>query len=265
MDKKDVTDAIKKIRESSKKRNFVQNFDLVINLKDLNLKKAEHQVDTYAALHYPVGKGVKVAAFIGPEMSSQKDAVDLAITQEDFSKYTGKKDLKNLAKSYDYFIAQATLMPKVATEFGKVLGPRGKMPNPKAGCVVPPNANLRQVKERLQKLTRISAKTVPIVQCVVGNEQSKDEEITDNVMTIYNHLLHALPNEAHNIKNAYLKLTMGKPVQIGKEGEENKAAAKKAIKKPKKELEEKHEEEIAEEETEEKETKAKKPAKKSEK
>jgi len=42
-----------------------------------------------------------------------------------------------------------------------------------------------------------------------------NDDVTENVLTVYNSLLHALPNENHNIKDVYLKLTMGKPVKIG--------------------------------------------------
>jgi len=219
MNKKEILEAITEVRKNSKKRNFKQKFDLIINLKDLDLKKVENQVETYISLHYPNGKPKKIGAFIGPELGSQKDDVDTAIISDDFDKYKDKKVLKKLANSHDYFIAQATLMAKVATTFGAVLGPRGKMPSPKAGCVVPPNANLKQVAEKLHNLIKVSAKIVPIVQVIVGGEDSKDEEIVDNTLTIFNGLIHALPNEKHNIKNVLLKYTMGKPVLIGKQKE----------------------------------------------
>jgi ribosomal protein L1 len=104
----------------------------------------------------------------------------------------------------------------VAQTFGKVLGTRGKMPNPKAGCVVPPKTALKPLYERLQKTVHLKAKTQLVVKCSVGSEDQNEDEVVDNVMTAYNAVLHKLPNESHNIKNVLLKLTMGKPVRIDK-------------------------------------------------
>ncbi len=220
MEIKDVAESVRKVKESSTKRKFNQTFDLIITLKDLNLKKPEEQVDFFGTLHHTRGKQVKVAALVGPEMIKQaKEACDLAISAEDFDDYAkDKKKTKKLAREYDFFIAQATIMPKVATAFGKVLGPKGKMPNPKAGCVVPPNANLKMVTEKLRNTARISAKTSPMIQAGVGKEDMKEEEIADNIKTVYDQLIHHLPNERNNIQRIILKLTMGKPFKLDERG-----------------------------------------------
>ena len=42
----------------------------------------------------------------------------------------------------------------------------------------------------------------------------KDEEIAENIFTIYNQLIHVLPKEKHNVKNVIIKLTMGKPIKV---------------------------------------------------
>jgi large subunit ribosomal protein L1 len=153
---------------------------------------------------------------------------------DDFGKYD-KKKAKKLAEEYSFFVAQANLMTQVASAFGKVLGSRGKMPNPKAGCVVPINANLGALAERLRKTVRIKVDANPIYQVAVGIEDMDDNQIVDNVMTVYNALIHALPNDVHNIKNAYLKLTMGDAYKIGEEHKAPQPAEKKASKEAKKE------------------------------
>ena len=105
-------------------------------------------------------------------------------------------------------------MPQIAATFGRVLGPKGKMPNPKAGCVVPPKATLKPLIERLQKLVHVSAKIVPMVQCKVGNESMSDDALSANLVAVFNQLVNLLPGGEQNVKAAYVKLTMGTPVKI---------------------------------------------------
>src|SRR3989338_5004403 len=143
MEKEELQSALQKARDISDKRNFKQSFDLVINLKGLDMKKQEHNVDAFITLPHARGKKTKVCALVGAELFEQaKSVCDFAILSDTFEKYKEKKEIKKLANSYDFFIAQANIMPKVATTFGRIFGPRGKMPNPKSGGVVPPNANL---------------------------------------------------------------------------------------------------------------------------
>jgi large subunit ribosomal protein L1 len=103
----------------------------------------------------------------------------------------------------------------VAAAFGRVLGPKGKMPNPKAGAVFPPNPQLiKPLADKMRKTIRVSAKLVPIVQCMVGAEEMKDDDIAENILFVYDQVIHHLPNEASNIKSVYVKLTMGSAVRI---------------------------------------------------
>lgn len=215
MQKEDFAEAFKEAKQNSPKRNFNQTVDLVINLKNLDMKKAESNLDQYISLHFKRGKKVKVCALVGPELKdAAKEACDNVIEAHDFAKYKDKAAIKKLANEYDFFIAQANVMPQIATAFGRIFGPRGKMPNPKAGCVVPPNANLQQLYDRLQYTVRVQTKNAPSVKCPVGTQDMKDEEVADNALVVYNSVMHALPNEEQNIKNASLKLTMGKPAQV---------------------------------------------------
>jgi large subunit ribosomal protein L1 len=214
MDDKNLKEALAKAKES--KRNFKQTFDLIINLKDLDLKKPEHQIDFFATLHNNKGKKVKVCGLVGPEMVNEsKRVLDFYVVIDDFEKYEKEKKIaKKLASQFDYFVGQANIMPKIATAFGKTLGRRGKMPNPKAGCIVPSNANLESLYNKLQKTVKLSAKKDLVIQCAIGTEDMKDEEIIDNIKTIYDQLIHHLPNEQNNVKNIFVKLTMGKPVKL---------------------------------------------------
>lgn len=214
MDKKKSLDILKKAREASEKKKFTQSFDLIFSLRDIDLKNSNNHVDFFTVLHYSRGKKIKTCALVGPELKDEAEKnCDMVLMADDFEKQT-KKDIKKIAGQIDFFIAQANIMPKVAQIFGPILGPKGKMPNPKAGCVVPPKASLKPLIDNLQKTIRASAKTQPVIQVPIGREDMKDEELADNLWTAYDQIIHHLPNGQHNIKDAYVKTTMGKPVKV---------------------------------------------------
>ncbi|MEM4637455.1 MAG: 50S ribosomal protein L1 [Candidatus Woesearchaeota archaeon] len=216
MDKKDFMNFIKKMRENSPKRNFVQGVDLVVNLQDLDFKKPEHQIDFYIALPHGTGKKKKIAAFVDVDMYDEAKAVcDTVIPLVQFEEYAkDKKKIKKLAKNNDYFIAQSTLMAKVAATFGRILGPRNKMPNPKAGCVVASKSNIKPLYERLQKTIRILARNKPLIQVQIGREDMTDEQLSENLFFVYDQIIHHLPKEKNNIKNVFVKTTMGRAVKV---------------------------------------------------
>src|SRR3972149_11598321 len=109
------------------KRKFEQSIDLLISLKGIDPKK--DNIATIVFIPNKV-KDKKVCGFL----TKKSDAVH-TVTNLDFPKYRDKKTLKNLVKEFDFFIAAAPLMPLVATTFGKVLGPAGKMPSPQLGIL----------------------------------------------------------------------------------------------------------------------------------
>ncbi|MBI5390900.1 hypothetical protein HZB02_05390 [Candidatus Woesearchaeota archaeon] len=220
MDKKNLIVSLQQLKEAASQRKFKQTIDFVINLQSLDLKKPDQQVDIFATLPFGRGRKVKVCAFVAAELLDQSRAVcDKTIVQDEFELYQkDKKLLKKLAAEYDFFIAQATIMPKLATVFGKALGTKGKMPNPKAGCVVPPNANLKQLYEKLQNMVRVKAKTTLGIQCSVGNQETPIDHVAENIQVLYNQVLHALPNEKNNIKSLFMKYTMSHPIHIDLEG-----------------------------------------------
>lgn len=235
MDKTQVLEALKELKTNSPKRNFKQRVDLILVLKNLDMKKTDNQITSFVTLHYTTGKKTTVCALVGPELLAQaKEICDEAVSVEDFPKYD-KKAIKKLAEKYDFFIAQATVMPKVAATFGRIFGPKGKMPNPKAGCVVPPNANLKPLYDKFQKTMKIQTGNQPLIQCGVGTEDMKEEEIADNVLLITESVSHLLPQGNHNIKKALLKLTMSHSVKVGAKAKEGKEKSKERPKVEKKE------------------------------
>src|SRR3989344_4504615 len=124
MELKQALDEIRK----NEKRKFSQSVDLIVNLKGVDLRK--DNVNAIVNLPHKF-KEKKVCAFL-----SKKNEIIDTITQPEFARYKDKKALKELVKKYDFFIASGALMPSVATAFGKVLGPAGKMPSPQLGILM---------------------------------------------------------------------------------------------------------------------------------
>jgi large subunit ribosomal protein L1 len=154
-------------------------------------------------------KDKRVAAFF----EVQHKTID-TITPDQFKKYSEKGELKKLVNNYDFFIAQASVMPKVATTFGRALGPAGKMPSPQQGILI--NADDKLVHDLLMKVNtsiKIKPKEASI-KMPIAKQDMKDSEIIENVMTVYNALLKELPKGKDNVKNIELKFTMTKPYKI---------------------------------------------------
>ena len=217
MDKKIILTAIQELRKNTPKRKFSQSFDLIMNLKDLNLKKETDKVNTFFQFPHSNGKKITVCALVDQALvNTAKKNCDNVVLADTFSTLD-KKQIKKLAINYDYFVAQANIMPAIAKAFGKTLGPKGKMPNPKAGCVVQPTEDLAPVVQKLQKTVKLETKNELAVKIRVGTEAMKDEEIADNIFAAYEKILHTVPQEKQNIKSVMIKLTMGKPAIIADE------------------------------------------------
>ena len=216
MDKKNALEVVKKLREESPQRKFVQAVDVVVNLQDLDFKKPEHQLDFYVVLPHNTGKKKNVVALVDLDMVEEaKAACDIVIPLLQFDEYAkDKKRIKKLAKNNDYFIAQSTIMSKIAATFGRTLGPKNKMPNPKAGCVIAPKTNIKPLYDRLQRTIRVLARNKPLVQLCIGREDMTNEQLADNLFLVYDQLIHHLPKERNNLKNMFIKTTMGKPVKV---------------------------------------------------
>jgi len=189
-----------------KERKFDQTLDLIINLQKFNVKK--DTVNIFISVPNKI-REKKVGAFLEVK---HKD-VD-TITPEQFKKYNDKKELKKLVRKYDFFIAQASLMPKVATTFGRVLGPTGKMPSPQLGIMMNVDDKMiTELKKKINNSVKIRTKESSI-KIPIGKYSMKDEELIENIVTIYNKVLGELPREKENIKNVELKFTMTKPEKI---------------------------------------------------
>lgn len=203
--KEDLKKALAELRKE-KERKFDQTVDLIINLQKFNIKKS--QLNLIVNVPFKV-KDKKVCAFLESENKNVK-----TITGEQFKKYSDKKELKKLVKNFDFFIAEGKLMPKVATTFGRVLGPAGKMPSPQLGILMDVNDKaIENLKEKINNSMKIKIKESSI-KIAIGKQSMKDEEIIENILTVYNAVLKDLPRDKDNIKNVEVKFTMTKPQKI---------------------------------------------------
>jgi len=201
----EVKQALEELRKLDKKE-FVQSVDLIVNLKGIDLKR--ESVNAVVKLPHKISEKKVCAFFNAP--SSLVDSV----TKLDFPKYKDKKDLKRLIKKYDVFIASASLMPTVASYFGKVLGPTGKMPSPQLGIIgAESEASIKDVLDKVSKSIKVKLKEASI-KVVIGKESMKDADILDNIKTAYNGIVDALPTKRENVKNVMIKFTMSKPIKV---------------------------------------------------
>ncbi|MCH8945742.1 MAG: hypothetical protein IIA85_02370 [Nanoarchaeota archaeon] len=202
---KDLKKALEELRKE-RKRKFNQTVDLIINLQKYNIKK--NPLNLFIQLPYKI-KEKKICAFF----EVKNDNVE-TITKNDFKKYSEKTELRKLVKRFDFFIAQASLMASVATNFGRVLGPAGKMPSPQLGILL--NAEdkpIAELKEKINNSIKIRTKDSSI-KLAIGKEDMEDKKIIENILQVYNTILKSLQRGNDNIKNIELKFTMTKPKKI---------------------------------------------------
>lgn len=188
------------------KRKFDQSIDLLISLKGVDPKKD----NISAIVNVPNKiKEKKVCGFL-----TKKTDLVKTITNLDFPKYKEKKALKNLVKEFDFFIAAAPLMPAVATTFGKILGPAGKMPSPQLGILpIEDEKAIKALLEKIDKSLKIRVKEASI-KVSVGKENMDDDKIIQNIESIYRGIVEVMPVKKDNVKKAMIKLTMSKPITV---------------------------------------------------
>ncbi len=206
----DVLNKIKEAREKGKKRKFSQTFDLVISLAGVDLKKPENRLNLDFLLPEGRGKSIKVALIADSLTAAAKDVVDLLIRKEEIDALSKDvKRLKSLAREYDSFFGEISLMPLIGKTLGQVLGPLGKMPKP-----VPTNANIKAFTEAARKTIKIRVTTTPVIHTIVGSEDMNDEKIEANANALVNFVRDKLPKGRNNIKAVYIKLTMGPAIKL---------------------------------------------------
>mgnify|MGYP000038161883 FL=1 len=204
--------ALKEAREKSKKRNFNQSVELIINLRDVDVKKPENRIQESIELPHALDKKTGVCVFADGDLAlrARRAGADLVLESADIEGLMNdKKRQREIAKSMNSFIAAAPLMPLIGRVFGPILGPRGKMPTP-----IPPTANIEDLIERHRRIVRLRARDQPVIHCRVGTESMSDDEIAENIQTVIRRVARRLRRGMKNIDKVYVKMTMGPPVKV---------------------------------------------------
>ncbi len=208
----EIEEAVKKVLEESKPRNFTQSIDMVITINDLDLNKPENRLDEEVLLPNGRGKEVKIAFIAEGELAYQAEqaGADTIIGKERLEELgKNRPEAKKLANAYNFFVAQADLMPTVGRFLGPVLGPRQKMPKP-----VPASADPEVILGRLRSTIKIRVKDQPMIQSIVGSENMTPEEISENIDAILEVLDRNLEKGSNQIKAMYIKTTMGSVTKV---------------------------------------------------
>ena len=212
LDTKTLIDAVKEAKSKAEKRKFVQSIELVLNLREIDMKKPESKIQELVELPYQVGKQGKICVIASGELAlkARNAGADLVIERAELEGLAGdKKKQKELADSYESFIAEAPLMPLVGRVLGAVLGPKGRMPTP-----VPPQANIADVLQRQRRIVLVRTRNQPVLQCRIGTEDMSDEQIAENIQAVLRRLEGKLKKGLKNIRTMVIKTAMGPPVEL---------------------------------------------------
>ena len=212
LDKKTMLDAVKEAKVKSGERKFTQTIELILDIKEVDMKSPEGRIQQVIELPHATGKPNKICVIASGELALKARQVkaDKVLEKSDLDALAGrKKELRKLASDYDVFLSEAPLMPLVGRTLGPVLGPRGKLPVP-----VPPNADIASLMTKHQKTIVVRMRNQPIIQCAVGTADMKEEELVDNIQAVLRVIEGKLKRGFKNIKFAFIKTSMGAPVKI---------------------------------------------------
>lgn len=212
MDVNKITDAVAQCKKETKKRKFTESIDLAVNFKDLDLKIPSNRFNFQTTLPHPINKNPRVAIFAGGEIATNaKNAGIQTILGRTELEAIGKspKEIRKMAKTHDFFLAEPPLMPLIARFLGKYLAPRGKMPQP-----IAPNVDMTNMLERLTRTSQLRIKENPVVLVKVGTVKMDNKSVAENIEAIIHTLESRLQKGITNIRSAHIKTTMGKSIKV---------------------------------------------------
>jgi large subunit ribosomal protein L1 len=190
------------------KKKFDETVDIAIRL-GVDPKHADQMVRGAVVLPHGIGKTVRVAVFAKGDKARE--------AQEAGADTVGAEDLAAKVQEgwLDFDVAIATPdMMGVVGRLGKVLGPRGLMPNPKVGTVTADVS--RAVREAKAGKVEFRVEKAGIVHVPVGKASFDTKRLTDNVNAILDTVMRAKPTTAKGtyLKGVSLSTTMGPGIRV---------------------------------------------------
>jgi len=203
-----LEEAVDELKKMAGKRKFDETVDMAIHL-GIDVKKLQQPVRGTLILPYGSGKSVKILVFATGE--------DVEKAKEAGADYIGGEELVEKIKSgfmdFDNVVATPDMM-KVISPLGKILGPRGLMPNPKSGTVT---KDIKGIVTELKK-GRIEFRMDKDgnLHIPVGKASFTKEHLIENINTALKSVLAARPSNAKGnyIRNVTLSLTMSPSLKI---------------------------------------------------
>jgi len=192
-------------------RNFDETVDLAFRL-GVDPKYPDQQVRSTVVLPHGLGKPIKVLVIAsGEKIKEAEEAGADLVGGEELIDDILKERID--VEQFDVVIATPDMMPKVA-RLGRILGPRGLMPNPKTGTVT---TDVKRAIEEAKK-GRVEFRTDKAgnVHMPVGKISFEEGKLIDNIKTAIKAVLEARPSGAKGqyVRNIALSLTMGPAVKL---------------------------------------------------
>jgi len=175
----------------------------------LNVRHADEQLRGTIALPNGLGKNVKVAVFAqGDKAREAEEAGADIVGAEDLA-----KQIQEGFDDFDVAIATPDLMPVVG-RLGRILGPAGKMPNPKVGTVTMDVA--KAVEESKAGKVEYRTDRNAIVHLVIGKRDFEERNLLENYAAVIEELIRAKPSAAKGryIRSVTFATTMGPGVKV---------------------------------------------------
>src|SRR5262252_3123914 len=203
----DVAEAVKLVKSRATAK-FDETIELSINL-GVDPRHADQMVRGVVSLPSGTGRALRVAVFAkGPKADEAKKAGADIVGAEDLAEQVNKGEI-----NFDRCIATPDMMGVVG-RLGKVLGPRGLMPNPKVGTVTMDVTNA--IKDAKGGAVEFRVEKAGIVHAGVGKVSFDEKAIADNVRALIDSVVKAKPSGAKGtyVKKISLTSTMGPGVKI---------------------------------------------------